>query len=76
MLSTCRQGPCAPDHPGPVLLEVSDIITLLGDSANEDYDKMLSRLRSPHVDALGIVDGPQTGPPDNVVSFLVKASNY
>ena len=61
---------------GPVLLEVSEITPLAGNPDNDDYDSGLPDFGLPLVITLGTVDAPQQGPPNVVVTFPVRVSDY
>ncbi|KAH9985582.1 hypothetical protein BJV77DRAFT_1162000 [Russula vinacea] len=61
---------------GPILLDASELTALAGDPSHADYEKGLPDFKSPSVVGLGFVDGPVQGPPNGIVTFHVRVSEF
>ena len=61
---------------GPILLDASELTALTGDPSHADYEKGLPDFKSPSVVGLGFVDSPVQGPPNGIVMFHVRVSEF
>ena len=61
---------------GPILLNASEVTALTSDPSHVDYEKGLPDFKPPCVIRLSFVDSPVQAPPNRIVTFPMRVSEF